>query len=162
MFKRIYSRHQHILNLMAALTALLITSTAQARRECSCTWRIGNICMEKSCVDIPDAPTTPAPSYYKLHLQNACNRPIRTAIHYRETNGQWTTEGWWVVKPGESAYVADTKNRIYYTYAESTDKTISWNGPHKWNVNGDRTVGFKKREMSTSQFGKWTERFDCN
>lgn len=164
MLNRVFALRQRILSLMTVFAAIFVASTAQARRECSCTWRLGNICMEKSCVDIPDGPSTPAPSYYKLKLHNACNRSIRTAIHYRETNNNWTTEGWWVIKPGDTAYVADTKNRIYYTYAETTtaNNQLTWTGPHQWNVNGNRTVGFKKSEMSASEYGPWTHRFTCN
>ena len=43
--------------------------------------------------------------------------------------GNWGTRGWWVIEPGNEAYVLDTDNRNAYFYAEAADGGV-WAGPY--------------------------------
>ncbi|MBW4981631.1 DUF1036 domain-containing protein [Mameliella sp. CS4] len=98
---------------------------------------------------------------------NACNRQIQTAINYRDLSGNWVTNGWWNLSPGESATVAFTTNRIYYMYAESiapVSSRIYWRGAVRhFHIRGSsNTYGFRQRTMDMNNWGRWTERFTCN
>lgn len=98
---------------------------------------------------------------------NACNRRIQTAIHYRDLSGNWITNGWWTLNPGESIHVANTTNRIFYSYAESigpVNTRLFWRGAVRhFPIRGSsHTYGFRQRNMDMSSWGRWTERFTCN
>jgi uncharacterized membrane protein len=43
--------------------------------------------------------------------------------------GDWATEGWWNLSPGQSAYVVNTDNRYVGFYAEAADGA-QWTGNH--------------------------------
>ena len=70
-------------------------------------------------------------------FKNNCRYPVRLAIHYRKTNGEWTTEGWWNIAPFKETYLASkgtrltTNNSIWYYYAETTDGSRQyWKGDY--------------------------------
>lgn len=106
-------------------------------------------------------------TFDKLNIKNKCNRNIWVAIHYKNLNDVWTTEGWWNLDPGEENYVADTRNRIYYVYAESDDtqsNRLYWAGEDIYLTvrNSDKRYGFRKGRITTDQWGKWTYNFTCS
>lgn len=105
--------------------------------------------------------STPTQDFDKIYFKNNCYKTIWTALHYVDTDGEWKTEGWWKVQPNEKAYVADTRNRIYYIHAQSEDGQNSWSGDYNFNIRGD-VKGFKKKEITTDEWGKWTQSFSCN
>ena len=70
-------------------------------------------------------------------FKNNCRYPVRLAIHYRKTNGEWTTEGWWNIAPFQETYLASkgtrltTNSSIWYYYAETTDGSGEyWKGDY--------------------------------
>ena len=66
---------------------------------------------------------------YKLQVVNKCNRTIYVARRAKELSGAWTTRGWIVVPAGQTRNrVLNTNNRIFYLYAVSADRKITWNG----------------------------------
>jgi uncharacterized membrane protein len=106
-------------------------------------------------------------SHFRVYFVNTCNRRIQTAVHFRDLSGNWITEGWWTLEPGEQAFVAQTTNRIFYMYAESIGPVanrIYWDGSVRYfNIRGSRdSYGFRQRNMDMNTFGRWTERFNCN
>lgn len=108
------------------------------------------------------ANTQPALSYDRIHFKNNCWKTIYTAIHYRDLNETWTTNGWWKLPANGTAFVAKTKNTIYYIYAQSEDRSSVWSGDNYWRVRGDGPFGFKKKQITTTKWGDWTQNFSCN
>lgn len=105
--------------------------------------------------------------YDRIYFRNKCNRQIQTAIHYKALSGTWVTEGWFLLDPGERAYVANTRNTIYYSYAESIDpvsRRLHWSGDDVFDyIRGSSyDYGFKKQEYRLGEWGSWTESFTCN
>jgi hypothetical protein len=104
----------------------------------------------------------PAPTYFKIVIENTCDKPISVAIHYENLEGTWVTRGWYEIATGESAYLADTKNAVYYTYARTTDQMVIWKGDDTFqDVAGSGTYGFEKKQIRLSTYGDWTESFNC-
>ncbi len=109
-----------------------------------------------------NAPTQPASSF-KIIFINKCSTTIKTAIRYSDLNDQWTTNGWVELAPGATATVANTKNTLYYSYAEIQGANFSWGGTDRnYTVAGSaQTYGFKQHIIDMSAFGTWTWTY-CN
>jgi hypothetical protein len=108
----------------------------------------------------------PVPKHDAVYLQNQCNRRIQTAISYKAIDGQWATNGWWILDPGEKAFVAKTANTIFYTYAESIDPTtprLYWSGSDYYApIRGSsQRYGFQKQQITMKEWGTWTTSFTC-
>ncbi len=58
---------------------------------------------------------------------NKSNLSVYAAVGYNE-DGQWVSEGWWELAPGEcqAVYQQKLSKRYYYYYAESTDGEWFW------------------------------------
>jgi len=68
---------------------------------------------------------------WDVHFINGYTRRVQIAIAFKqdscsEYGRPWGTRGWWVLNPGEEAYVLDTNNRFFYYYAEATDGSRLW------------------------------------
>lgn len=104
---------------------------------------------------------------FTIKFKNDCYRRIQTAIHYRDLSGNWITNGWWTLEPGQTATVANTTNRIFYSYGESIgplSNRLFWRGAVRhFHIRGSsNTYGFRQRNMDMQSWGTWTERFTCN
>ena len=94
-----------------------------------------------------------------VHFRSSHPTPVRVALtrydpELRPEEGQWVTEGWWALDPGQQAYACTTDNPYICYYAESDDGSI-WAGDYgPYPVNyyvfhlcigseGDRTVGMR-------------------
>lgn len=105
-------------------------------------------------------------NYDRVYFKNKCNRKIQTAINYKNLDGEWVTEGWWSLEPGESAFVAKTRNTVFYTYAESIApraERVFWSGDDLYrSIRGSQnTYGFRKKKITTQEWGTWTQNFTC-
>jgi hypothetical protein len=109
-------------------------------------------------------PSSPRPTSYKIILKNNCNKhgKIWSAIHYRDLAGEWKTNGYWGLDFGQTAYVGDTTNRVFFTHGH-TDANITWgDGYAKLPVRGEER-NFGKREIAeNTSFGNYTASFTCN
>ena len=70
---------------------------------------------------------------WDVHFVNGHTRRVQVAIKfYQPSCGQygrpWGTRGWWLIDPGQSAYVLDTNNRFFYYYAECVSDGRVWSG----------------------------------
>lgn len=99
-------------------------------------------------------------NYYKLKLHNECNKPVRTLIRFKNLEGTWETKGWWTIEPGTTAYVEDSKDGVFYLYAESTDKSLFWRGNVTENYRG-QAYKFLRREKNNSEYGSWVTNLTC-
>jgi uncharacterized membrane protein len=66
-----------------------------------------------------------------VHFTNGYSRRVQIAIAFKqdscsEYGRPWGTRGWWLLDPGQQAYVLDTDNRYCYFYAEATDGSRVW------------------------------------
>ncbi len=93
----------------------------------------------------------------RLWIENACGRPIRFALVYKNFQDEWKDLYWYELTPGKKSYLLDDsvpvilkENTIYY-YAETTDGNIFtnwfWDGDDLTRNLGNRTVKMKKREF---------------
>ena len=75
---------------------------------------------------------------------NACDRPLRLAVHYLALDGQWHTAGWWNVGAGERTGLntaegqpITTQATSWYFYAQATDGSdIEWRGEYAIDADG--------------------------
>lgn len=101
------------------------------------------------------------PQYDRILIKNACYKTIYVAFHWRMLDGTWNDRGFWELAPGETAYIADTTNTIYYFWATSKDRQLTWKGDTPIDYNGSR-YNFIKGQITTTTWGNWTQEFTCN
>lgn len=101
-------------------------------------------------------------NYFRLHYKNKCYKTIWTALHYRDLNNNWVTNGWWKLTNGQEAFVAKTRNRIYYIHAQSEDRSHTWTGNYSFNVRGQGPFKFKEKRIGANDWIKFTQNFSCN
>jgi uncharacterized membrane protein len=63
---------------------------------------------------------------WDVHFVNGYTQRLQIAIAFKqdscsEYGRPWGTRGWWLLNPGQSAYVLDTNNQFFYYYAEAVD-----------------------------------------
>ncbi|MGL4551347.1 MAG: DUF1036 domain-containing protein, partial [Gemmataceae bacterium] len=100
---------------------------------------------------------------YEIHFVNGHKSDIEVAIFAVNEKGEWKTNGWWVLKPGGTAFAARTKNSIFCYYARTTDGRWVWDGKDKpteqyaYPVRDSKeTFAFRKQEMNPKQFVRYT------
>lgn len=103
----------------------------------------------------------PQDSFNRVYVTNKCNQPILVAANYKELNNQWTAKGFWQIQPGQSAYIANTRNTILELNGVSIDGRLHWSGSSKRSING-RSYGFFPVTMTLKHFGRWTQNFVCS
>ena len=106
---------------------------------------------------------TEVPAFFKVYFKTDCNKTARFSIHYKNLDDAWVTPGWWELQPGEFAYVANTKNTIYYYYGEPVNGGLNWWGTDlslKVN-NGSKFYGFKEFDINQPNWGQAIQSFIC-
>jgi len=111
---------------------------------------------------------SPAQAWYKF-----CNKTkaeVSVAFAYRE-NGEWVSEGWWSIKPGNCSTVhsEDLDQQKYYFYADSDESDNTWSGDSsfctlekKFTITGNtncKSRGYKPRgfkEIDVGDSVDWT------
>jgi uncharacterized membrane protein len=69
---------------------------------------------------------------YTLTVINRCNRLIYVARRVRDPEGFWITRAWMVIRAGARATRnLRTRNRVFYLYAFSADRRLTWSGRNK-------------------------------
>ncbi len=141
------------------------TKAAKSTKATIIGWAIQEAVVHHMHCACSSAAYKPVPKHDAVYLQNQCSRKISTAIHYKALDGQWITQGWWILAPGEKAFVAKTNNTIFYTYAESTDPVsrLYWSGSDYYDVirGSTQRYGFKKQQITSKEWGTWTTNFTC-
>jgi Protein of unknown function (DUF1036) len=116
--------------------------------------------------------------WFAIYFKNSCDLPIQVAIlHYFPANSgggsgsdagvalytpaKWVSEGWWKIKPGERALVANqTLNQNLYYYAESIVGGRVWAGNDISTDLRGRNLSFKKVSMG-EKFVDFTMELTC-
>lgn len=104
-----------------------------------------------------------AASRNTITFKNSCPRRLQLAIHFLNLRDQWETKAWYSFAPNESAQLngVETKNRIIYYYAETTDGSrMQWSGNGTSQTIGGRTYKMIKKDMG-SGFGNFTQNLTC-
>lgn len=103
----------------------------------------------------------PQESFNRVYVANKCSQPIYVASNYLNLDQQWTAQGFWLLQPGQSAYIVNTKNSIIEFNAVSRDGHLHWTGPAERQVLGQRFKFFQVN-MTLRNFGRWTQNFTCS
>ncbi len=71
----------------------------------------------------------PEPAFADLKVCNQTKSLVNVAIGYKSSS-DWTSEGWWRVKPGKCKKVlkGDLNGRFYYIHAIDSDQGGAWSG----------------------------------
>lgn len=110
---------------------------------------------------VHDKPVAAARNYDRFFFQNNCHLPVRAYLNYMDLDGEWVADGPWTIEPGEHAYVADTKNRFYYFAALTNKAEYVWKGKEPVRMNDGTIYYMLKGEITTSEWGDWTQIFSC-
>ena len=72
----------------------------------------------------------PAPALADFHLCNNTGSRVGIAIGYKDSDGGWTTEGWWNLsaRSCETLLKGTLIARYYYIYAIDYDRGGEWSG----------------------------------
>lgn len=158
-------------SLFAVLFAALFFVSSQAQATCYCVkeWIWGGCAVHECYAELSGGGGSAGNGlgYHKINIKNECSRTLTAGIHFIDMTGNWQTNGWYNLQPGEQAYVANTKNRIYYIYAESFEPEstrLKWDGTDNYSpIHGSpNTYGFLKREITLQKWGTWTQHLKCD
>ena len=108
-------------------------------------------------------PDTTSDGLSRIFIKNNCNIPIDVAIHYLDGQsnlGNWRSDGWFRLMPGEKRSAVNTKGRYVYFYAVSpADISSEWSGTFIQQLQGDR-YGFFKVDLGIGAVD-FTQLFNC-
>lgn len=92
---------------------------------------------------------------FKVHFKNKTSDKVQVAIRYKNSDGEWVTEAWYTIASGDDAYVAKTKNAIFYYRAHAVNEDWVWKGDDRhYYVKGyTEKKGFKKKTAKESTRG---------
>jgi len=74
-----------------------------------------------------------------FEIENRCNQSVSLIIKYKPLNGDWKTEGWWIIEPKQKKVLSQNGIRLKsenvksYYYAETNGlegSKIVWEGDH--------------------------------
>lgn len=101
-------------------------------------------------------------NYDKFFFKNNCHLPIRVYLFWKDLDDEWLPGGPWTLAPGERAYVADTRNRVYYFAGLSNRAEYVWKGEHEIPMKDGSTFMMIRGEITTDSWGEWTQQFSCD
>jgi len=94
----------------------------------------------------------------KLLFRNDCYQSVNIAVHWLDLDDVWKTN-YYELSPGQTAYLVDTRNRIYYFIGKGSDGAV-WSGDYQIE-DGEYTFNMIRGEISTSSWGTWTQILSC-
>lgn len=104
-----------------------------------------------------------AEEYFTVKVNNKCSEPVDVAVRYKNLDDKWTTRGWMTFAPGQSErYAFQSRNRIYYYYAESAGR--SWRGSDKsYKIRNEKVpFGFTEKRISRDEYGSANLTLTCD
>lgn len=104
-----------------------------------------------------------AQDHDRLLLQNLCHETIRVYLAFVKLDGTWDlSPGYFQVLPGQSSFVARTRNPVYYIAAISESQRYIWKGDVAIRFDDGTTLGMIEKRIMTSSWGDWTQQFTCS
>lgn len=132
---------------------------------CACSINKPSCCITDAACNLQGAAHSAgsvALGEFRVSVKNKCHATIWVAIRYKLTSiDYWITDGWWELYPGETAYIADTKNRHVYFTAQSDDGHSWGSSDYVYSVNHKTEEKFFHTNMGSS-FAAFTQEFSCN
>lgn len=82
-----------------------------------------------------------------VYISNDCREAVWFAARFRNGDGNWVTEGFWTLDPGERAQLFTSTENTYYYYAESQNTRMKWDGDAQRVTLYDRTYGLRRKTI---------------
>lgn len=101
------------------------------------------------------------PEIFHVNFRNGCSQLINVLIYSENLDGEWETDAWYVIEPGEIAFVQKTKNSSVYYHAHSKDNNLIWGGTDIYKMEGDENYGLKKWSFYDLNIQKQTKKLTC-
>jgi uncharacterized membrane protein len=80
------------------------------------------------------------PAYWTINFGNKCSvDDVFVAVRYRDTQGQWVTEGWWNIPYKSRVRLAQAKSSTIFFYAEDTRGRHSVGSKNLYKVTATRS-----------------------
>jgi uncharacterized membrane protein len=73
---------------------------------------------------VSDSTITPKKKRYQIIFDNKSEYKIDVAIRYKEYSGEWMTDAWVTLNPGEKKLMGSSDQKSYFYYAKTVDKSI--------------------------------------
>ena len=88
---------------------------------------------------------------YQIIFDNKSEYKIDVAIRYKEYSGDWTTDAWITINPGEKKLMGSSDQTTYFYYAKTQSKwrKQAWGGKHKFKL-GNKSLNklrFRKQNI---------------
>ncbi len=102
-------------------------------------------------VDLSDSVNTIKKKRYDIIFDNKSEYKINVAIRYKEYSGEWTTDAWITLQPGEKKLMGSSDETTYFYYAKTLSKwrKQAWGGKHKFKADDKslNKVRFRQQDI---------------
>lgn len=123
------------------------------------TYSDNTLVHEKEIVVVPPKNVN---TFDRLYLENNCHEAIHVYLVYQKLDNDWdTSAGAYELLPGQSKYVADTKNSNYYYAAVSRTNAYYWKGSKRIVLDDGTVLYMYEGKIGTKEWGEWTQSFSC-
>ena len=93
----------------------------------------------------------PKKKKYHIYFENKSPKPVKAAVRYKEYAGDWKSEGWISLKPGEKRLIGLSDETTYFYYAQLDTRRNKkvWKGKYKFAMSEEASnkLPFKKQEI---------------
>jgi uncharacterized membrane protein len=100
-------------------------------------------------------------NYETVAFKNKCYKSIAIFVHYLNLNNNWITDGYYKLAPNQNGNIFNSRNTIFYYYAQSTDGTLIWRGNYEFRFR-DVVIPMEIVEMNIDSWGTYTMTLTCN
>jgi len=102
-------------------------------------------------MEVPTVDSPKKKKRYQIIFDNKSEYKIDVAIRYKEFDGEWTTNAWITILPGEKKLMGSSDQTSYFYYAKTKSKWRKrvWTGKHKFKM-GDKSLNklrFRKQDI---------------
>lgn len=102
----------------------------------------------------------PQPKRYSLFVANRCIKPLKAAVHFKDFDGNWKTNGFMLVDKGQTIPFAETANAIFY-FSGTYDGGQTFANKAKLIVDIDNNdIPFETRQID--KYGDYIYTFNCD
>ena len=107
-----------------------ISAVTIAVKRCGAFWLLIGVCVATTAMaasntlqvesEFKEPGVAPSgPAYWTINFGNKCSADdVFVAVRYRDTQGQWVTEGWWNIPYKSRVSLAQAKSSTIFFYAE--------------------------------------------
>ena len=88
---------------------------------------------------------------YHIYFENKSKAPVKAAVRYKEYAGNWKSEGWISLDPGEKKLIglSDETTYFYYAQVDTRRNAKVWKGKYKFALSDDASnkLPFKRQQI---------------